>query len=296
MVQRQLLLAVLMASMVLVPALPIYSQKNLDNPDKIGHRTVARKSIISPENEIAIGKEYARRFESTVELVQDPAIQRYVTTVAENVVRNSDWKGPTTVKVVKSSDVDSLSLPGGFIYLKSGLLLSAENEDEIAGAIAHQVAHAAARHWATDMTKMTILQYAMLPLIFVPSASTQPASPTTRAMGITMACSGFSPSRGVSLATPLAFVKLRRQDELEADYLGLQYMYKAGYAPSVYVALLRRLAMQHGTWESVPESFQDMPPVSERVAKAEEEIRKVLPNAPQPAKPSPEFTLMKSRL
>jgi predicted Zn-dependent protease len=97
------------------------------------------------------------------------------------------------------------------------------------------------------------------------------------------------------LATPLVFVKLRRQDELEADYLGLQYMYKAGYAPSVYVALLRRLAMQHGTWESVPDTFQDMPPVSVRIAQTEKEIRKILPNAPQPAKPSPEFTLMKSR-
>jgi predicted Zn-dependent protease len=294
MVQRQLLLAVLMAAMVLVAVRPIYSQKNLNNPDKIGHRTVAHKSIISPKNEIAIGREYATRFESTVELVQDPVVQRYVTTVAENVVRHSDWKGPLTVKVVKSPDVDSLSLPGGIIYLKSGLLLSAEDEDEIAGAIAHQVAHAAARHWAADMTKMTI--YAMLPSIFVPSASPQPASPTIRPMGITMACSGFSPSRWVSLDTPLVLLKLRRQDELEADYLGLQYMYKAGYAPSVYVALLRRLASQHGTWESVPESFQDMPPVSVRIAQTEKEIRNILPNAPQVAKPSPEFTMMKSRL
>jgi predicted Zn-dependent protease len=291
MVQRQLLLAVLMASMVLVAALPIYSQKNLNNPDKIGHRTVAHKGIISPENEIAIGKEYARRFESTVELVQDPVVQRYVNAVAGNVVRNSDWKGPTTVKVVKSPDVDSLSLPGGFIYLKSGLLLSAENEDEIAGAIAHQVAHAAARHWAAEITKMTIAQYALLPLVFVPSTSPWCASPTVRA-----ACRGFLSFHQNSCSTPVAFLEHLRRDELEADYLGLQYMYKAGYAPSVYVALLRKLAMRPGPWESLPESFQDMPPVSVRIAQTEKETRKILPNAPLPAKPTPEFILMKSRL
>jgi predicted Zn-dependent protease len=89
---------------------------------------------------------------------------------------------------------------------------------------------------------------------------------------------------------------LRRHDELEADYLGLQYMYKAGYDPSVYVAILRKLASMQATSRSLPDLFQDMPPVSERIQKAEEEIRKVLPNAPPPVKSTPEFILMKSRL
>jgi predicted Zn-dependent protease len=208
--------------------------------------------------------------------------------VAENVVRNSDWKGSTTVKVVESPDVDSLSLPGGFIYLKSGLLLSAENEDAIAGAIAHQVAHAAARHWASYMTRQTIMQYAMLPIVFIPPSAPS-ASPS-----ITVACLGFLSFHPSSV--PLAFLKFRRQEELEADYLGLQYMYKAGYAPSVYVALLRKLASVPAAAPNVPDTFQDMPPVSVRIAQAEKEIRKILPNAPQPAKPSPEFTMMKSRL
>jgi predicted Zn-dependent protease len=188
MVQQQLLLAFLTASMVLVAALPIYSQKNLNNPDKIMHRTVVHKSIISPEQEIAIGQQYAIQFESTVELVQEPAVQRYVTTVAEYVVRNSDWKGPVTVKVVRAREVDSVSLPGGLIYLKSGLLAAVVSEDEIAGALAHQVAHAAARHWASELTKMTVAQYAHLPAIFVPLAGAQSASPMTGIPGLFMAC------------------------------------------------------------------------------------------------------------
>ncbi len=306
-VRQHLLLAFLTASMVLVAVLPIYSKKNLNNPDKIGHRKVAHGSIISREKESAIGKEYARRFESTVELVQDPVVQRYVTKVAEIVVRNSDLRGPVTVKVVKSPDVDCLSLPGGFIYLKSGLLVSAENEDAVAGAIAHQVAHAAARHWASGWTRQMIAQHAMLPSIFVPTGGRSASA------SITVACRGFMSLRRTSLqgpasplikeaiveaylnGMPVAFLKFLRKDELEADYLALQYMYKAGYNPRIYVALLRKLASEQPT-PSLPDSLQDMPPVSDRIEQAEKEIRTILPYAPSPSKPSPEFILMKSHL
>jgi predicted Zn-dependent protease len=308
MVGRQLTLAFLMASMALSAPPPIYSKKNLNNPDKIGHRKVAHRSVISPQKESAIGKQYAKQFESTIQLVQDPVVQHYVAMVAENVVRNSDLKGSVTVKVVKSRDVDGLSLPGGFIYLKLGLLVSAQNEDAIAGAIAHQVAHAAARHWASGGARQMIAQHAMLPSTFVPTGGL-PASAS-----ITVACRGFvSVPRAPSSAPgsplirdaieaaylggiPIAFLKFLREDELEADYLGLQYVYKAGYAPSAYVALLRRLASMQAGVPSLPDCFQDMPPVSERIEKAEEEIRTILPNSPPPAEPGPEFMLMKSHL
>jgi predicted Zn-dependent protease len=307
MVRQQPLLAFLTASMVLVAVLPIYSKKNLNNPDKIGHRNVAHRSVISCEKESAIGKEYARQFESTVELVQDPVVQRYVTKVAEIVVRNSDLRGSVIVKVLKSPNVDCLSLPGGFIYLKSGLLVSAENEDAVAGAIAHQVGHAAARHWASGGARQMIAQHAMLPSIFVPTGG------RFASVSITVACRGFMSLRRTSFpgpasplikeaiveayldGMPVAFLKFLRKDELEADYLALQYMYKAGYDPSTYVALLRKLALEQPT-SSLPESLQDMPPVSERIEQAEKEIRNILPNAPSPSKPSSEFIVMKSHL
>jgi predicted Zn-dependent protease len=296
MLGEQFQLGVLMGSSFLVAVLPIFGQKYRNRPDKIGHRTVAHRSIISPAKEIEIGKQYAALFESTMELVQDPGVERFVTTMADNVVRNSDLKGPVTVKVIRSPEVDSLSLPGGFIYLKSGLLLSAENEDEIAGAIAHQVAHAAARHWASEVTKITIARGAMLSTVLVPSASSRPAYPTVSALGISIACLGFLSSRRHSLAMPLAFLGIRRQDEQEADYLGLQYMYKAGYDPGVYLALLRRLAVNSAASATSMDPFDDMPPVSERIAEAQKEIRKLLPNSHGPTKPSPEFILMKSHL
>jgi len=306
-VRRQLLLAFLTASMVLVEVLPIYCKEKLNNLDKIGHRNIARRSLISPEKESAIGKEYASRFESTVELIQDPIVQHYVTAVAEIVVRNSDLRGSVTVKVVKSPDVDCFSLPGGLIYLKSGLLVSAENEDAIAGAIAHQVAHAAARHWASGETRQMIAQEVMLPSIFVPACG------PSASRSITVPCRGFLSPRHTYPPGPAsnlvkegmveaclngmgpAFLKFVRQDELEADYLGLQYMYKAGYDPRIYVALLRKIASEQPT-PSLPDSLQDMPPVSARIEQAEKEIRAMLPNARSSSKPSPDFILMKSHL
>src|SRR5208282_3172632 len=166
-VRVQLLAGVLVCSSVLAAKSPAYIQKNENNPDKIGHRTVAHRNIISPEKERAIGKQYAEQFEKSVDLVQHPVVEQYVTTVALSVVSHSDWKGPVTVKVIKSPEVNSSSLPRGFIYIRSGLLLAAQNDDEIAGVIAHQVAHAAARHWASRVTGATIMQFAMMPFLYI---------------------------------------------------------------------------------------------------------------------------------
>jgi predicted Zn-dependent protease len=300
-VRQQLPLAFLTASVILVAALPLYSGKDLNNPDKIGHRNVAHRCLISPEKEAAIVKDFAPRFEQSVEIVQDPVIQRYVSKVAENLAHNSDWKGPVIVRVVKSPVVNSVSLPGAFIYLSSALVLKAENEDQVAGAIAHQIAHAAARHWASELTKSTILQFGVPPLISFSSASSPPIY-TTTGMPVSSACSGFlvyhydpqgrpsAPYLGDSLyaaympGVPLTFIKFRRQDELEADYLGLQYMYKAGYDPGGYVDLLRKLALMQPP-SPLPDSLQAMPPFSERIAKADQEIRTILPNLRTPAKP-----------
>jgi predicted Zn-dependent protease len=293
-VREQVLVSVLVGSILLLVAPPIYGRKSLNRPDKIGHRTVAHRSIIAPAKEMEIGKQVAAQFESTVELVRDPLVERYVTSMAEKVVCHSDCKGGITVKVVKSPEVDSFSLPGGFVYLKSRLLLSAENEDEIAGAIAHQVAHAATRSWAAEATAAIFLQLVFIPKIVAPPATAQ-----------TTACPGFMSYRQSSVTSafvsgtllmPSAFLKDRRQYELEADYLGLRYMYEAGYNPSVYVAQLRKIPPEDAVSQRAPGILQEMPPVSERIAKAEEEIRKILPNAAPPTKLSPEFLLMRSRL
>jgi predicted Zn-dependent protease len=286
--RERLLAGFLVCSIVLIVTLPADGQKKHSNPDEIGHRSVAHQSNISIEKERAIGKSSAMELDRSAELVQNPTVEQYVTSVAGIVVSHSDLKGPVAVKVIKSSEVNGSSLPGGFIYLSSALLLAAKNDDEIAAVIAHQVAHAAARHWASDLTKRTILEFSMDPL------NSTPVAPPVHGATIEAVCAGYIYHRSVSMV-PEAFLKVQRQNELEADYLGLQYVYEAGYDPSAYVTWLARIAPQIALSQIQHDSLRATPAVPVRIAQAEEEIRKILPNAPKP-RTSPEFALMKSHL
>jgi predicted Zn-dependent protease len=288
---------VLVCSGVLVALLPLYGGKNENNPDKVGHRNVARKSFISPESERAIGKQGSDQFERSADVVQDAGVEQYVTTVARRVVSHSDWKRPFAIKVVKSPHVNSSSFPGGFIYISSALLIEAQNDDEIAAVIAHQVAHAAARHWAEELAKMLQLQFT-INLVNSTSANAAALSRVLLDVGDASGDNGAVVCVGYvehgRMGMPVPFLIRQRQNELEADYLGLQYVYKAGYAPSAYVGLLARLKPSDTGSQGQPESFRSTPPISERIAQAEKEIAEILPNAPL-AKSSPEFVLMKSR-
>src|SRR5208337_2513375 len=193
-------------------ALPVRGGDDKKDVDEIGNRKVAHKSIISEEKEIAIGKQYSTEIDRQAKLLNDPVINEYVNRVAQNVARNSDLKIPLTVKVIDDPSLNAFALPGGFLYVNSGLIMAADEEDQVAGVMAHEIAHVAARHWASQMTKMTLLQYAMIPMIFVPMS--YPIY-----LGV---------SQALNFGIPVAFMKFNRNAEAEADYLGLQYMYKAG--------------------------------------------------------------------
>jgi predicted Zn-dependent protease len=282
---------------ILVSLLPVYGQKNENNPDKVGHRNVARKSRISPENERVIGKQESEQFERSADIIQDPVVEQYLTAVARNVVTHSDWKRPVAVKVLRSPHVNGSSFPGGYIYLSSGLILAAQNDDEIAAVIAHQVAHAAARHWAEEMDRMLQMQL-IINLVNGVSRNAADMVEVLREYGYAKGDNGVVVCVGYvehgSMGMPVAFLIHQRQNELEADFLGLQYVYKAGYAPSAYVGLLRDLKVSDTAPPSQPDSLRGTPLISERFAQAGKEIGEILPNAPQP-KCSPEFVLMKSR-
>ena len=166
---RHLRLTALALIAVLVgAALPGQASDKKDDVNAIGDRRVAHRSMISEEKEIAIGKRYSEEIDKSAKLIKDPVVNEYVNRVAQNIARNSDLKVPLTVKVIDAPGINAFALPGGFLYVQSGLLLAADSEAEVAGVIAHEVAHVAARHWASRQTKATILQYAMIPLIFTP--------------------------------------------------------------------------------------------------------------------------------
>src|SRR5574337_289528 len=136
--------------------------------DAIGNRRVAHRSMISEQKEIAIGKRYATEIDRSARIIKDPVINEYVNRVAQNVARNSDLGIPLTVKVLDDPSINAFALPGGFLYVNTGLLRAAAEEDQMAGVLAHEIAHVAARHWASQITKMTLLNYATIPLIFIP--------------------------------------------------------------------------------------------------------------------------------
>ncbi|HEV2492091.1 MAG TPA: M48 family metallopeptidase [Terriglobia bacterium] len=249
--------------------------------EDIGNRKVAHKSIISQEKEIAIGKQYATEIDRSAKLVTDPVINEYVNRIAQNVARNSDLTIPLTVKIIDDPTINAFTLPGGFLYVNTGTVLAATEEDQLAGVLAHEIAHAAARHWASQMTRATLMQYAMIPLIFTPMS--YPVY-----MGVAQA---------MNFGIPMAFLKFSRSAEAEADYLGLQYMYKAGYDPNSYVAFFGRV-MEEERREpgSVPKVFADHPPTPDRIVKSEEEIKQILPKRDQYLVSTSEFDDVKSRL
>jgi len=263
-------------------ALPVRAGDDKKNDvDEIGNRKVAHKSIISEEKEIAIGKQYSVEIERSAKLLTDPVVNEYVNRVAQNVARNSDLKIPLTVKVIDDPSLNAFALPGGFLYVNTGLLMAADEEDQVAGVVAHEIAHVAARHWASQMTKMTFAQFAMLPLIFVPMS--YPVY-----MGVMEAY-----MQGV----PLAFLKFNRGAEAEADYLGIQYMYKAGYDPNSYVAFFGKVMEEERRMPgSMPQVFMDHPPTGDRIIKTEEEIKQILPKREQYLVSTSEFDDVKGRL
>jgi len=273
-----LLVAVFLSSAV--PLVGADKDKKKD-VEAIGERRVARRSIISQEKEIGIGKQYANEIDHSVKMVTDPVVVEFVNRLAQNVARNSDLTIPLTVKVIDSPELNAFALPGGFLYVNSGLVLAADEEAQVAGVVAHEIAHVAARHWASQMTKATFLQYAMIPLIFTPMS--YPVY-----MGV---------STALNLGLPLTFLKFDRGAEAEADMLGLQYMYKAGYDPSAYVTFFSKIIEEdRKSPGSVPTVFASHPPTPERILKSEEEIKTILPKKEQYLVSTSEFDDVKTRL
>jgi predicted Zn-dependent protease len=257
-----------------------YGEDKKKDINAIGNRRVAHHAFISQEKEIAIGKQYSEQIDKTAKLITDPVINEYVNRIAQNLARNSDLTIPLTVKVIDAPGINAFALPGGFLYVNSGLIQTADEESQIAGVMGHEIAHVACRHWASQMTKQTIAQYAMLPLLFVPM--------------------GYGVYYGVMEAymngVPLMFLKFSRNDEAEADYYGLQYMVKAGYDPYSYVTIFSKVMDEERRQPgSVPKIFLDHPPTPERMLLLDQEM-KTFPKKEEYLVTTSEFNDIKARL
>src|SRR3984957_14060671 len=144
------------------------ADKKKDDPDQIGNRKVdCTANLYGVEKEIALGKGLATQVERQAKIIDEPQIAEYVNRLGQNLVRNSDAKVPFTIKVIDTEDVNAFALPGGFFFVNSGLILKADTEAELAGVMAHEIAHVAARHGMKQQTKGALIRYASIPAMIL---------------------------------------------------------------------------------------------------------------------------------
>jgi len=231
------------------------------------------------DRQIAMGRQFSQEVESTARLIKDPIITEYINRLGQTLVRNSDAQVPFTIKVLDSDDINAFALPGGFFYVDSGLILAADNEAELAGVMAHEIAHVAACHAARQNTRGQLMNLASIPLIFVGG-------------GI-----GYAMQNMAGLALPLGFLKFSRGFESEADYLGLEYMYKSGYDPQAFTAFFEKVkSLEKERPGFVAKAFETHPQTPDRIQKSQREINTLLPPREEYKVDTSEFQDVKARL
>jgi predicted Zn-dependent protease len=233
----------------------------------------------SLEREIALGKQLAQEVERQAKLVNDPVISEYVNRVGQNLVRNSDAKVPFTIKVIDSDEVNAFALPGGFFFVYTGLIMKADSESELAGVMAHEIAHVAARHGTKQATKGQIANFATIPLIF---------------MG---GWAGYGIRQAASVLIPVGFLKFSRSMESEADLLGLEYMYKTGYDPASFVDFFEKIeTLEKRKPGTISKVFSTHPLTDDRIKASQKNIQEYLKAKPEYVVNTSEFDNVKARL
>jgi predicted Zn-dependent protease len=272
-------LAVISTFALLAPR-AMYADDKEKDPDQIGNRNVGKGvNFWSLEKEIALGKQLAQEVERQAKLVNDPVISEYVNRVGQNLVRNSDAKVPFTIKVIDSDEVNAFALPGGFFFVYTGLITKADCEAELAGVMAHEIAHVAARHGTKTATKGEILNFATIPLIF---------------MG---GWGGYGIRQAASVLIPVGFLKFSRAMESEADLLGLEYMYKTGYDPAAFVDFFEKIeTLEKRKPGTISKVFSTHPPTDDRIKASQKNIQEYLKAKPEYVVNTSEFDNVKARL
>lgn len=263
------------------PSRLLYAGPKNSNVDEIGTRDINKGSwnLTSLEKEIALGRSLATEVEKQVKLVTDPEITEYVSRVGQNIVRNSDAKVPFTIKVIDSEEINAFALPGGFLYVNSGLITTADEESELAGVLAHEIAHVAARHGTEQQTKATIADFARIPLVIFSGGLAQLVYNI------------------YGLVVPLQFLQFSRQAEVEADYLGVQYMDKSGYDPTAFISYFEKVQTQEKKKPGkLSKIFSTHPPTADRIEKSQKNIATILPERDQYVVTTSEFDKIKAKL
>ncbi|MGO9336621.1 MAG: M48 family metalloprotease [Terracidiphilus sp.] len=255
---------------------------SIDDVSAVGNRDIGARGLgnwYSVDTEIKMGKMYAEEIEKSTKFITDPIVVEYVNRVGQNIVKNSDCKVPFTIKVIDSDEINAMALPGGFFYVNSGLILNADEEAELAGVMAHETAHVCAHHAVREQTRMNYAQLGTIPLIFIGGWT------------------GYGIYEAASLAVPMTFLKFSRDFEAQADYLGVQYMYRAGYDPQAFISFFEKVqALEKRKPGMVAKAFADHPQTPDRIIHSQEEIARILPARDEYTVTTSEFDDIKARL
>jgi len=266
--------------------------------DRIGVRGVGKGiNFYSLEKEQRLGESLAKRIDRHTKFVPDPSVTDYVNRLGQKLARNSDAQLPFTIKVIDSEDTRVFALPGGYLYVDSGLILAVDSEAELAGMMAHEIAHVAARHATRSATRMYAWDAISIPLTYFGGPA------------------GIGLQQIAGLGAPLSFKKFSRNAENEADLLGIEYQYAAGYDPEAYVAALEKLqkreAFMHSRMAKLPgyrvmdklpmhqllaKLFAGYPKTEERIRRVQNEIATLLPAKSEYIDNTSEFDEVKAKL
>src|SRR5579863_6495544 len=265
------------------PPVKAYHDGSIRDINAIGNRKIGCErgfgNWYSLDKQIEMGRSYAGQIETSAKLITDPVITEYINRIGQNLVRNSDAQVPFTIKVVDTDDINAFALPGGFFYVDSGLILAADNEAELAGVMSHEIAHVAACHVARENTRSQLFNLASIPLIFVGG-------------GI-----GFAARNLMGLAVPMGFLQFSRNFEAEADFLGIEYMYKAGYDPQALTTFFEKVkALEKHKPGTIAKAFATHPQTPDRIEKTQEEISTLLPAKVEYKLDTSDFEDVKTRL
>jgi predicted Zn-dependent protease len=256
---------------------------SIEDVNAVGNRDIGGRGLgnwYSVDYEMKMGKSYAAEIEKSTKFITDPVVVEYVNRVGQNIVKNSDCKVPFTIKIIDSDVINAMALPGGFFYINSGLILNADEEAEMAGVMAHETAHVCAHHAVREQTRLNIAQISMVPVMIFVGGWT-----------------GYGIYEGASLAIPLTFLQFSRDFEAQADYLGVQYMYRAGYDPQAFISFFEKVqALEKRKPGIVEKTFSDHPQTPERILHTQEEIARILPPRDEYTVTTSEFDDVKARL
>jgi hypothetical protein len=257
---------------------------SIDDVSAVGNRDIGGRGLgnwYSTDSEIKMGKMYATEIEKSTRFITDPVITEYVNRIGQNIVKNSDCKVPFTIKVIDSDEINAMALPGGFFYVNSGLILNADEEAELAGVMAHETAHVCAHHAVREQTRMNYAQLGTIPLIMMTGYS----------------WTGYGIYEATQFAVPLTFLKFSRDFEAQADFLGIQYMYRAGYDPQAFITFFEKVqALEKRKPGLVAKAFSDHPQTPDRIGHSQDEIAKFLPARDEYTVTTSEFDDVKARL